>query len=531
MPSLSETKDVRITVNDVPLFVAPTPKKVIEGQSLIFDIAPIIGLPVPVTLTALDLPAGASLQDQGQNLVAGTLRFRWTPDFTQAGVYSIGIKASIASQPSVVEIRQMQVTVFDAQHDFAEDPADLTVYGITDGLSQSRGSGAGTAVAAGDLDGDGIDELVIGAPSENGAGQVHVFLGSSKSKGVIDLANKSADWTIRGEAIDDRFGSSLAIGDINGDGRADLIIGAPAADAPNAPDSGKVYAVYAAPAQGLNDIAKIANLTILGSARDDHLGMSVAVGKIGGASAPDCLVISAPHFDVPGAETPLINAGSVYGFFGGASLTGVRDLGVSPADFSIAGVVANGQFGYSLATGNFNSDGLNDIAISAPSADSGLLKAAGVVYLVPGSQSLKGAINPIPMFNGIDSGDAAGSSVALGDLNGDGLADLIIGATEADGPNNARPGSGEVYILFGMPEFQGLPSILTIYGGALNTDEFPDGLGYSVAAGDFTGDGIVGPDYGRAGRRFTWFDAPGCRRCLYAFRQPKLNIWNVRLNQ
>lgn len=490
IPSLNDKKEVRITVSDVALFVAPASKKVNEGQPLAFDVAPTGGLPVPVTLTALDLPPGASLQDQGQNLVPGTLRFRWTPGFTQAGVYSISIKATIAPQPEVSEIRQMQITVFDAQHDFAEDPADLTVNGLRDVITPLRGGGAGYSVVVGDLDGDGIHDLAIGAPSDNAAGQVHVFLGRANPRGVVDLATRPADVTIRGEAPDDRFGSSLAIGDINGDGKADLIIGAPAADASNAPDSGKVYAVFGALAQGAYDIAKIASLKIVGAGRDDRLGASVAVGKIGEASAPESLIIGAPLFDVPGTAAPLTNAGCVYGFFGGSTLAGIIDLGAWSADFTIAGVVAEGQLGYSLATGNFNSDDSADIAIGAPAADSGSFKAAGIVYLVPGSQSLKGAIRSFQMFNGADSGVSAGLSVAMGDLNGDGLAELIIGAPGADGPNNMRPDSGEVYILFGMSAIQGIPSQLTIFGGAPNADEFPDGLGFSVAAGDFTGDGI-----------------------------------------
>jgi len=494
-PSLRDSKQVRITVNDVALFTAPAPKKVNEGQQLAFDIAPNSGLPVPVTLTAIDLPPGASLQDhgknQGQNLAPGVMRFRWTPGPTQAGVYSIGIKATIPLQPAVSEVRQMQITVFDAQHDFAEDPADLTVNGITDALSPARGAAAGYDVATGDLNGDGMDDLVIGAPTANGAGQVYVFLGRSNLKGVVDLANKKADVTISGEAVDDLFGSSLAIGDINGDGKDDLIIGAPAADSPNAPDSGKVYAVSGALTQGAYDIGKVASLKILGAARGDRLGASVAVGKLGGASAPESLIIGAPLFDVPGTDAPLPNAGCVYGFFGGSSLTGIRDLGAWSADFTIAGVVANGQLGYSLATGNFNADDFADMAIGAPSADSGSSKAAGIVYMVPGSQSLKGAISPIQMFNGANSGDAAGASLAMGDLNGDGYAELIIGAPEAGGPNKLRPGSGEVYILFGMPAIQGIPSQLTIFGPGANADAFPDGLGYRVAAGDFTGDRIT----------------------------------------
>jgi len=490
-PSLSDTKELHVVVNDIPLFAAPTPKKVNEGQPLAFDVVATIGLPSPVTFTATDMPAGASFQSPAIN----TLQFRWTPGFTQAGKYVVSIKATIGLQSPVSEVKQVEITVLDAQHDFAEDAADLTVIGLADGLSPSQGRGAGASVAIGDLDGDGIGDLTIGAPADDGIGQVHIFLGSANTKGTVDLAKKPANVTIRGEELGGLFGSSLAIGDINADGKADLIIGAPEADASsNAPDSGKVYVVFGGLAPGVYDIAKIANMTILGAARGDHLGASVAVGKIGGAAAPLGLIIGAPLFDSPGAAAPLADAGCVYGFFGGVALATTLDLGSSSADFTIVGVVANGQFGAALATGNFNADDSADIAIGAPAADFGALKAAGIVYLVPGSQSMKGVISASQasalLFNGVDSGDAAGSSVDLKDLNGDGRAELIIGAPEADGPNNLRPGSGEVYVLFGMEGFRERPSQLTIFGGSVNADEFPDGLGSSVAAGDFTGDGI-----------------------------------------
>src|SRR5215813_6595903 len=474
-------------INDPPVLTVPGPQTANEGQTIAFTIsATDHDAGQILTITASGLPAGASFI---QSSATGA-QFRWTPGFSQAGTYTISFRVADNAVPSLSDTKEVRIRVFDAQHDFAEDPADLTVNGVTDPLSPSLGGAAGSAVAIGDLDGDGIGDLVIGAPADNGAGRVYVLLGRSNPRGVVDLVNKPADVIIRGEAFDDQFGSSLAIGDINGDGKADLIIGAPAADASSdVSDSGKVYAVFGPLTPGVYDIGKIANLTILGAARGDHLGASLAVGKIGGASAPDTLIIGAPLFDVPETSASLPNAGCVYGFFGGAALAGVRDLGASSADFTIAGVVANGQLGYSLATGNFNADDSADIAIGAPTADSGSLKAAGVVYLVLGSQSLKGAISPVQIFNGADSGDAAGSSVAMGDLNGDGYADLIIGAPEADGPNNTRPGSGEVYILFGMPALQGPPSQLTIFGGGAKTDAFPDGLGSSVAAGDFTGDG------------------------------------------
>ncbi len=148
-----------------------------------------------------------------------------------------------------------------------------------------------------------------------------------------------------------------------------------------------------------------------------------------------------------------------------------------------------------MATGNFNGDGLADIAVGAPNADFGGLKAAGVVYLVLGSQSLEGPFSASQasslIMNGAEAGDSAGAALAMGDVNGDGRADLIVGAPGADGPNNSRNGSGEAYVVFGVTTIQGRPPELTIFGGGANNDQFQDALGTSLAAGDFTGDGIA----------------------------------------
>jgi uncharacterized protein (TIGR03437 family) len=497
-PSLSDTKEVRITVRDVALFTVPSGRTVNEGQELVFDVSANNSLPAPVIITAMDLPAGASFPGVATN----TAQFRWTPNFTQAGTYIVRFKGTIGIQSPVSEIKQVAITVLDTQRNLADEAASLTVLGLIDALPPQPGSSTGSSVAMGDLNGDGANDLVIGSPSGpaaaggGGNGAVHVFFGGAISGGTIDLAKQPANVTINGEAAADLFGSSLAIGDINGDGRGDLIVGAPGADpTTNVPDGGKVYAVFGNLAPGTYDIAKIANLTVQGAARSDRLGASVAVGKIDGNAGADDLIVGAPFCDVPAATAALADAGCVYGFFGDAALAGAKDLAVSSADFKLSGMAANGQLGAALATGYFNEGELTDLAIGAPNADFAALKTPGVVYLVLGSPSLKGSLTAAQasalILNGGESGDAVGAALAMGDINGDGRADLIVGAPGADGPNNARSGSGEVYVIFGSDKVESPPAELTIFGGGANNDEFPDGLGSRVAAGDFTGDGIA----------------------------------------
>ncbi|MGH9850649.1 MAG: Ig-like domain-containing protein, partial [Blastocatellia bacterium] len=497
-PPLSDAKEVRIVVSDVALFTAPGAKTVTEGQDLVFDVTANGGLPSPVVIMATNLPDGATFPGSATN----TGQFRWTPSLTQAGSYIISFRATISDLPPVSETAQVTITVLDVERNLAEESASFTVLGSIDASEQQPGSNAGSSVAVGDVNGDGLADLVIGAPSgmavtnAAAAGSVHIFFGRATLGGTVDLARQPADVNVSGEAVGDLFGSSLAIGDLNGDGQPDLIIGAPGADpTPNAPDGGKVYVVFGDLMPGTPKIAELANLTILGAARGDRLGSSVTVGKINSATGATDLVAGAPFADIPAGADSLVDAGRVYGFWGGALLIGLKDLANSAADFTITGVVANGHLGATLGAGNFNNGDLADIAIGAPNADNGSLKDAGAVYLVLGSLALRGSFSATQLaalvINGADAGDAAGSSLTMGDLNNDGRADVIIGSPGADGPNNDRPGAGEVHVVFGMAIVQGRPPILTIFGDATDADGFPDGFGSEVAMGDFTGDGIA----------------------------------------
>ncbi len=241
-PPLSDTKESRIAVSDVALLSAPSSKIVSEGQALVFDVTANSSLPAPVIITAMDMPAGAFFPGPATN----TAQFRWTPGFTQSGSYIVSFRGTLGVQTPVSEIKQVTITVLDTQRNLAEESASLTVLGTTDALSTQPGSSAGAGVAMGDLNGDGTGDLAIGSPSGTasggGNGTVHIFFGRSVLGGTIDLAREQADATINGEAAGDLFGSSLTVGDINGDGKGDLIVGAPAADpTANAPDGGKVY--------------------------------------------------------------------------------------------------------------------------------------------------------------------------------------------------------------------------------------------------------------------------------------------------
>jgi uncharacterized protein (TIGR03437 family) len=489
-PSLSDMKEVRITVSDVSLFTVPSSTTVREGQPLVLEVTANSSLSAPVTITATDVPPGAAFPDASQNAA----QLRWTPGYTQSGRYVVVIKGTLNVVPALSETKFITITVWDTERNFADEPANFTVVGRVDSTQQDNDGEMGANVASGDLNGDAVPDLAIGAPKA-GRGNVHIFFGRGSLGGIADLGRQAADVTISGEAAGDLFGNSVAIGDINGDGKPELIAGAPGADSsPNAPDAGAVYAVSGNLKGGIFQIAEIAGLTIRGAARSDRFGASLAVGKIRGVATDD-LVVGAPLRDAGVGAGALANAGCVYGFYGDQALAGLKDLSVSPASFAINGVAADGRFGSAIAAGNFNGDRYADLAVGAPAADVSGLKSAGMVFVVPGSESLAGTLGALQaaslIFNGSGENDASGAALVMGDLNSDGRADLVIGAPGGDGPNDSRVGTGEVYAIFGTETFQLRPPSLTIYGGGAINDEFPDAFGSRLAIGDFTGDGIA----------------------------------------
>ncbi len=500
-PALSDTKEVRITVNDVSLISVPNTQVVNEGQLLSFDVMVTPGLTNPVVVTATELPSGAA----SSNPAAGVTQVRWTPNFTQAGVYTATFKATINSATPFTETKQVQISVIDVVRDFSKENASATIWGAIGPLPLSLsddGDMLGASVATGDLNGDNIPDLAIGAPGSNGAGfdngKVYVFFGRANWVGSIDLGQQKADVEILGEAAEDHFGASLAIGDLNGDGKNDLIIGAPLADGgTDLPDAGKVYVVLGGFTGGVNDsITKLAGVTVTGSQRSEWIGTSVAAGFIHTKSGPAAdLIVGAPGFDAPSTGAALTDVGAAYLFFGSPQLSRTIELSKTSASYKVVGTSAGGLAGAKVAIGNFSGSDYAELAISAPSANANGLKSSGAVFLARGGPGLNGEKNisqasSLILFGARES-DLLGSALALGDLNGDGRADLIISAVGGDGPNSSRQDAGNVYVIYGESSLQSRPPDLTIYGSGATGDSVPDALGTTLAVGDFNGDGIA----------------------------------------
>jgi FG-GAP repeat len=298
---------------------------------------------------------------------------------------------------------------------------------------------AGEAVSiAGDLDGDGLDDLVVGAPDSlvgNGYfGRVYILYGPVLESGNLASADailNSPPWeTMAGTAVS-------TAGDVDGDGRDDVLVGAPSCSTNDPPfDRGGAYLVHG-PVYGEVSLAD-ADAIFLGEASYDWAGAAVSIaGDLNGDGLDD-VVIGAPWLND--------RTGKVYVYYSPV----VGELDLASADARLTGEEPCDLVGNSISTaGDVTGDGVEDLLIGAPWCQPfPPYKSPGKAYLVAGPITGWHDLPAVSLpFVGEGSWDFAGWSVALGgDPDQDGLGDLLIGA-----PGNDDLGSeaGKVYLFYG----------------------------------------------------------------------------------
>jgi hypothetical protein len=365
------------------------------------------------------------------------------------------------------------------------------------------------AAAAGDVNGDGHQDIIVGAFNADGpadarsdCGEAYVIFGPADERQTIDIAEGQQDVTIFGADSGDLLGFALATADVNGDGVDDILVGAPWADGPDNErlNAGEAYVILGSPT--LTPTIDIAlgqqSLTLFGADEKDQLGTSLAGGDADGDGIDDMLVGS---FLADGPENARYQGGEAYLVRGGPSLSGARDMAEGEYDLTIISAEEDDQLGYALTMADLNNDGIDDLVVAAFRADvpgkpGQDREDGGKVYVIVGTPTLEGVLDLATASASLtvvaaDNEDDLGSALASGDVNGDGVDDVLIGAYRADGPDNARRDAGETYVVFGGSS---LPSSVEIGRGeqdvtVLGADP-GDRLGGALASVDIDGDGI-----------------------------------------
>ena len=381
--------------------------------------------------------------------------------------------------------------------------ADADADVIINGLSQATKFGR-TVGSTGDFNGDGLDDVVVGAYRDNNSsgllsGRAFIYFGRTTSTQLTLEAELDANIILEGINSFESFGETVApAGDFNGDGLDDIIFG-------SSQGMGKAYIFFGRNVtnQILLKAAFNADVTLQGQNSNGFFGTSVATAKDFNGDGFDDVVVGAPGVTHSG----LFRSGSAYIFFGQnytspITLTDEGDADVIFEHPTSIGFTAGDFFGGSVGGGDFNNDGFSDVIVGAWQDDNNGEGNSGSAFIFFGRNSvtqlrLTADANSDVIINGQNSGDNLGKAASVGDFNGDGFDDFIVGAPGDNERIVNGAGYGKSFIFYGnntsgqitLRSHQDADVIFM----AQNNGDFSqvESFGAVVAsAGDFNGDGV-----------------------------------------
>ncbi|MFK8015844.1 MAG: alkaline phosphatase D family protein [Gammaproteobacteria bacterium] len=378
------------------------------------------------------------------------------------------------------------------------------------------GDGFGAALASADFDNDGIDDLAVGIPFEDivsnsveDGGAVQVFYGSDRR-----LSNRDDFWTEENLATSDgaqngdHLGAALSAGDFDGDGFADLAIGVPDETFDGDTDAGRVHVIYgsgggldAKKDQSFDQVALAG-----GPESGDRFGEVLAQGDFDADGFAD-LVVGTPAEHIGSiADTGLVHL--IPGSPNGLTVTGSQSWHQGTAGVPGDGNQPDDRFGAAFASGDFNNDEFDDLAIALPFNDvDGVADAGAVIVFYGSANSLSTTDSQYwhqdsPGIKGVaNSGDRFGSALAAGDFDGDGFVDLAIGTPGKNGVNGEND-AGSVNVILGSAT--GLTDV-----GDQRWDQDEAGVGGAVESGDAFGAALHALDVNGDGFADLAVAAPG----------------------
>ena len=390
------------------------------------------------------------------------------------------------------------------------------------GIGKDDNSG-GSVSGAGDVNGDGIDDIVIGAAGAIGGDsddESYVIFGENNwSNASIDLSDLDGSNGFKITGIKQGSSSGLSVssaGDVNGDNIDDIIIGAAGADANNKSAAGESYVIYGSqkPFSSSIDISELdgtIGFRITGINDYDASGVSVSyAGDVNGDNIDDIIIgaynADKIHEQGTSSEKIYLGAGATYVVFGDSEFSS-SSIDLSSLDgengFRIDGIDEFDRSGKTVSNaGDINGDNIDDIIIGAYLADSGGHTNAGQSYVVFGANSWPDPFIELHALdgsngfkvNGLAQSNFNGSSVSYaGDVNGDNIDDIIVGAAGTDWIGKSEVGAS--YVIFGAENW----SLASIDLSLLDANDGIQIIGFqtdgwaggSVSnAGDVNGDGF-----------------------------------------